>query len=157
MKTKQALFNFLKTHVDHRNYVVFSTTESNMLAYLKETRIKANEVFLGSMVRIVDVKSVIEAFNYFERTDFVMKVKDDQCEWNNKNFNVTFADNEATLEEISQSVDMSIDIGSLSQLIVGFRTASQLYDSWEIECAEEFIPVLDRLFPKQTNFFRDFF
>ncbi|MFX0052534.1 MAG: enhanced intracellular survival protein Eis [Candidatus Hodarchaeota archaeon] len=157
IKTKQALFNFLKTHVDHRNYVAFSTAESNVLAYLKEARIKANEVFPGSMVRIVDVKSVIEAFNYSEKTEFVMKVKDDQCEWNNKNFKVSFADNMAMLEETSRSADVSINIGSLSQLIVGFRTASQLYDSWEIDCAEEFIEVLDQLFPRQTNFFRDFF
>jgi predicted acetyltransferase len=156
-KTKQALFNFLSTHVDHRNYIVFSSPESNILSFLKEARIKANEVFPGSMARIVKVKPAIEAFSYSEEVEFVLKVKDNSCDWNNKTFSFAVVDDKATLEETTRPPDVSIDIGSLSQLIVGFRTASQLYDSWEIECSEELISVLDHLFPRQTNFFRDFF
>ncbi len=156
-ETKQAIFNFLKTHVDHRKYVVFSTADSNMLAFLEEARVKANEVFPGSMARIVDVVSVIEAFDYSEDTDFVLKIKDPECDWNNKSFRVSITDGKAKLEETTQAPDVSIDIGSLSQMIVGFRTASQLYDSWEIDCSKELIPILDRLFPPKKNFFREFF
>ncbi|MHA2203552.1 MAG: sterol carrier protein domain-containing protein, partial [Candidatus Hodarchaeales archaeon] len=59
--------------------------------------------------------------------------------------------------ETSQSADITINIGPLSQMIVGFRTASQLYDSWEIDCSEEMLPMLNKLFPPQTNFYREFF
>ncbi len=156
-ETKQALFNFLKTHVDHRKYVVFSSPDSNMLAFLEEARIKANEVFPGSMARIVDVISVIEAFDYSEEVNFVLKVKDPECDWNNKSFSMSVSGGKAKLEETTHTPDVSIDIGSLSQMIAGFRTASQLYDSWEIDCSKEILPVLDRLFPPQKNFFREFF
>jgi predicted acetyltransferase len=156
-KTKQALFNFLKKHMDHRKYVVFSTPDPNILDSLIEPRIKANEVFPGSMIRIVDVKPVIEAFNYSENNTFVLKVKDEICNWNNKAFNVSITGGEANLEETSLKADVTIDIGSLSQMIVGFRTASQLYDSWDLECSEEFLPILERLFPPKTNFYREFF
>ncbi|UCG00965.1 MAG: GNAT family N-acetyltransferase [Candidatus Heimdallarchaeota archaeon] len=156
-KTKQALFNFLKRHEDHRKYVVFSTTDPNILESLIEARVKANEVFPGSMTRIVDVKSVIEAFGYLKDIKFVIKVNDQLCEWNNKAFTFIVSEGKANLEETSQSPDVTIDIGSLSQMIVGFRTASQLYDSWEIDCSEEMLPILNQLFPPQTNFYREFF
>ncbi|MFX1505623.1 MAG: enhanced intracellular survival protein Eis [Promethearchaeota archaeon] len=156
-KTKQALFNFLKRHTDHRKYVVFSTPDPNILESLIEPRIKANEVFPGSMIRIVNVKSVFEAFEYPEDVEFVLNVNDQICDWNNKAFNVSITGGEANLEGTSQTADMTVDIGSLSQMIVGFRTASQLYNSWDLECSEDFIPILDRLFPPQTNFYREFF
>ncbi len=156
-KTKQALFNFLKRHMDHRKYVVFSTPDPNILASLIEARIKANEVFPGSMARIVDVKQVVEALDYSKEVKFVLKVNDPICEWNNKTFIFFVTEGRAFLEETSQSPDVTIDIGSLSQMIVGFRTASQLYDSWEIDCSEKMFPILNQLFPPQTNFYREFF
>ena len=156
-ETKQALFNFLRTHVDHRKYVVFSTADSNMLSFLGEARIKANEVFPGSMARVIDVVSVIEAFDYSVEADFVLKVKDSECDWNNDSFRMKVSEGKATLKRTTQSPDVSTNIGSLSQMITGFRTASQLYDSWEFDCSKEMIPSLDLLFPKQKNFFREFF
>jgi len=156
-KTKQALFNFLKTHMDHRNYIVFSTADSNILAFLKEARIKANEVFPASMVRIVDIIPVMEAFDYSEKIKLVLKVIDKFCDWNNKSFSFTVSGGRAKLEETTLPSDVTIEIGSLSQIIVGYRNASQLYDSWEIDCSKEIVSLLDRLFPLQNNFFRDFF
>ncbi|MFX1285960.1 MAG: enhanced intracellular survival protein Eis [Promethearchaeota archaeon] len=156
-KTKQALFNFLKTHMDHRDYITFSTADSNMLAFLKEARIKANEVFPASMTRIVDVIPVLEAFDYSEETKLVLKVIDQFCDWNNKTFSFNVSGGNAKLEETTSSYDISIEIGSLSQMIVGYRAASQLYDSWEIDCSKDILPLLDHLFPLQNNFFRDFF
>ena len=90
-KTKQALFNFLKKHKDHRKYVVFSTPDPNILDSLIDARIKANEVFPSSMARIVDVKPVIEALDYSKEAEFVLKVDDQMCEWNNKSFNFVVA------------------------------------------------------------------
>ncbi|MHA2236859.1 MAG: GNAT family N-acetyltransferase [Candidatus Hodarchaeales archaeon] len=156
-KTKQALFNFLKRHMDHRKYVVFSVSDPNILESLIEPRIKANEVFPGSMIRVVNVKSVIEALDYPNDKEFVLKVNDNVCEWNNKSFNFRVVGGKAKLEETSQSADVTIDIGSLSQMIVGFRTASQLYDSWELDCSAKMLSILDLHFPSKTNFFREFF
>ncbi|MFX0124090.1 MAG: enhanced intracellular survival protein Eis [Candidatus Hodarchaeota archaeon] len=156
-KTKQALFNLLKKHMDHRKYVTFSTPDPNILNSLTEERIKANEVFPGSMARIVDVKRVFEALAYSEEVEFVLKLNDQLCEWNDKSFNFITSEGRANLEETSQSSDVTIDIGPLSQMIVGFRTASQLYDSWEIDCSKEMLSRLNQLFPPQVNFYREFF
>ena len=143
--------------MDHRKYVVFSVPDPNILESLTEARIKANEVFPGSMIRIVNVKSVLDAFDYSIENQFILKVNDHICEWNNKSFKFSVVGGKATLEETSQSPDVTMDIGPLSQMIVGFRTASQIYDSWELDCSEELLPILDQLFPSKTNFYREFF
>jgi predicted acetyltransferase len=156
-ETKQALINFLKLHTDHRKYVVFSTAETSILGYLKEARIKANEVFPGSMIRIIDIKSVLESFGYCEDLECVLQVIDTTCEWNNKSYSFITKNGKASLDETTSSPDITIDIGPLSQMVVGFRTATQLYDTWEITGSKKFLNKLDNLFPPQVNFFRDFF
>lgn len=109
------------------------------------------------MVRIVDLVPVIETFEYEIETDFVLKVEDQWCNWNNNIYHFKVSKEETKLKTTTQAPDVSIGIGSLSQMVVGYRNASQLYDSWEIDCPKEMVHILDRLFPKQNNFFRDFF
>ncbi|MCK4848723.1 MAG: GNAT family N-acetyltransferase, partial [Candidatus Heimdallarchaeota archaeon] len=156
-ETRQALFNFLKTHVDHRKYIVFSSAEPNLLASLKEARIKANEVFTGSMARIVNLKAIIESFDYPMDTEFILHVKDEICDWNNGNFTIKISNGHAFLERSDKDPEVTIDIGSLTQMVVGFTNASQLHESWDIDCSKELLSTLDRLFPLENNFFRDFF
>ncbi len=156
-ETRQALFNFLKTHVDHRRYIVFSSAEPNLLASLKEARIKANEVFPGSMARIVNLKSTLELLDFPIDAEFILHVKDKICDWNNGNFGIKISNGQAVIERSDKTPDMTIDIGSLTQMVVGFTNASELNESWNIDCSKDLLSTLDQLFPLQNNFFRDFF
>ncbi|MHA2172282.1 MAG: GNAT family N-acetyltransferase [Candidatus Kariarchaeaceae archaeon] len=156
-ETRQAIFNFLKTHVDHRKYILFSSAEPNLLASLKEARTKANEVFPGSMARIVNLKTILESFDYPLDVDFVLYVKDDICEWNNGKFRVKISNGKAVIKKADEKPEVTIDIGSFTQMVVGFTNASALYETWNIDCSKEFLSTLDRLFPLRNNFFRDFF
>ncbi|MFQ5980472.1 MAG: enhanced intracellular survival protein Eis, partial [Candidatus Heimdallarchaeota archaeon] len=156
-ETRQALFNFLKAHNDHRKYVLFSSADPDMLSYVRNPRIKQNAVFAGSMARLVDAKSVLEALHYSKDARIILKIHDKQCEWNNKAFIFTVEGGQATLEETSQDPDITVGIGALTQIVVGYRSASSLYESWEIECEPIMLSVLDQLFPTQISFLRDFF
>jgi predicted acetyltransferase len=155
--TRQALFNFLKTHVDQRKYILFSSAEPNILASLKEARAKANEVFSGSMARIVNLKAILESFDYPIDVELVLYVKDDMCGWNDGKFKLKISNGKAVIEKTEEKPDVTIDIGSLTQMVVGFTNASVLYETWDIDCSKEFLSTLDRLFPLKNNFFRDFF
>ncbi|MHA2496465.1 MAG: GNAT family N-acetyltransferase [Candidatus Hodarchaeales archaeon] len=158
-KTRQALFNFLKDHTDHRRYVLFGSADPCMLSYVENPRVKQTDIFAGSMARIVNVKDILEGFDYPSEEDasFVMQVKDSFCEWNNSSFSCNLDGGKVTIAKTSNSADVSIEIGALTQMIVGYRTASQLHESWEIESSPQLLQTLDRLFPNQNNFFRDFF
>jgi len=156
-KARQALFNFLKTHIDHRRYIVFSSAEPNLLASLKEARIQANEVFPGSMARIVNLKKIIESFDFSIDAEFILHVKDDICDWNNGNFSIKISNGQAILERSDKDPEVTVDIGFLTQMTVGFTNASELYEAWNIDCSKDLLITLDQLFPKQNNFFRDFF
>lgn len=158
-KARQALFNFLKEHTDHRRYVLFGSPDPCMLSYVENPRVKQTDIFAGSMARIVNVKDVLEIFDYTNEEDasFVVQIKDPMCEWNNASFSLSLDGGKATMAKKSRLADVSIDIGALTQMIVGYRTASQLYESWEIKTSPELLQTLDKLFPNQNNFFRDFF
>lgn len=158
-KTRQALFNFLRDHKDHRRYVLFGSPDPCMLSYVENPRVKQTDIFAGSMARIVNVKDVLEGFDYPSEEDvsFVIQVKDSFCDWNNSSFSFSLDGGKATIAKTSKPADVHIEIGALTQMIVGYRTASQLYDSWEIEASPQLRQTLDGLFPNQNNFFRDFF
>ena len=155
--TKQALFNFLRAHLDHRKYILFSSADPNIMSFVRDAYIKECKVLAGSMARLVDVQSVLEAFDYSQDTNFVLQVGDETCAWNDKTYQFTVEQGEARLEETKEKADVIIDIGPLSQMVFGYRTASQLYESWDINCSTEMLTILDRLFTVQTNFLRDFF
>ncbi len=156
-ETKQALFNFLKSHRGHRKFAMFSVSDhfypSTVICNYRDIiRVRP-----GGMARIVNVKDLFEAFDYPIETDFVLRVIDDFFSPNNKSFRFKVTKGKATLEETSDSPDVTISIGSLSQMATGYRNASQLWESWEIDCMKDMLPILDKLFPSRINFLRDFF
>ncbi|MFX0117494.1 MAG: enhanced intracellular survival protein Eis [Candidatus Hodarchaeota archaeon] len=156
-ETRQALFNFLKAHADHRKYALFSSADPDILAYVNNPRIKQNAILAGSMARIIDVESVLRAFDYLKSCNLILKIQDNQCPWNNKAFTFDVESGQLILEETSKAADVTLDIGALTQMIAGYRNASRLYESWEIDCSSNMLSVLDQLFPVQNNFIRDFF
>ncbi|MFX1513216.1 MAG: enhanced intracellular survival protein Eis [Promethearchaeota archaeon] len=157
-ETKQALFNFLKAHRDHRKHILFSIPCPPFVSsiatpnYTNIIRLRPN-----AMARIVNVKDLFELFNYSYDVNFVLKVNDELIPANNKNFWIKITNGKAKLEETTNTPDIRISIGSLTQIIIGYRNASQLHESWEIDCSTDMLSTLDQLFPTQTNFLRDFF
>jgi len=80
------------------------------------------EVAAGQMVRIVDVPVALEAVSYpVEHADLTLAVADDHADWNDDRFAVRVRDGEATVERTDADPDASIDVGTLSQLLVGHR------------------------------------
>ena len=159
-ETKQALFNFLKAHMDHRQYVLFGHADPNILSYVSNNYVKSYKINSSSMARIIDVKAVLESLNYpiDSAHNFTVQIEDEMCEWNNKTFQVTVdRGNCKVVETATESPNVVLDIGSMTQMVIGYQTPSDLYDSWDIEASDEMLQTLDRLFPRQNTFLRDFF
>ncbi len=156
-ETRQSLFNFLKLHHEHRTYVTFTSPDPDIINYVRNPRMKSNQIMANSMFRIIDIKTVLKTFDYSYDANISIKVNDENCKWNNKTFLFEVNNFKGSISETTSSPDVKIDIGSLGQMVVGYRTASQLYNSWDIECTPEMLNILDRLFPTQTNYIRDFF
>lgn len=75
----------------------------------------------GHMVRIVDVPAALEAvpFPPAVEADLVLAVTDDQADWNDGRFALSVADGAASVTATEADPDATLDMGTLSRLLVG--------------------------------------
>ena len=114
----------------------------------------------SSRLRIVNVKEVLSALTYsVQDFSLTMKIHDRYCEWNNSTFILESTKGEVSINEnnAKTSIDIETDIASLSQLFVGSRSIHDLVEIQKVKVKQESIQLIDTLFPRQVNFFRDFF
>lgn len=162
-EAKSALFHFLWTHRNQRKYVAGSFPVNEVVTdYLNNPRIELRSLRPNSMLRIIDLKYVLEKIDYpVKEFSFNIQVKDEQCNWNNGKFRFESTSGkikvtkEESLEE--KDVDLVIDILKLAQILAGYRTINELADMKYITIKEDKKASLNKLFPKTNNFFRDFF
>lgn len=83
-------------------------------------------VAAGQMVRIVDVPTALEAAPYgVDSAALTIAVTDAHAAWNDATFAVRVEEGEATVKETDADPDASIDIGTLSQLLVGYLSVER--------------------------------
>ena len=159
---KQTIFNFLWSHRDQRKYVAgsFSAYE-NITDLLKTPRIKSRYITDNSLLRIIDVKNVLENLKYpCDNFSIIFHINDTYCPWNNGFFTLTSKGKEINIEfkESSElSADIGIDIGYFAQLVAGFRTVRDLLEFGFTSVNHEKLELLQKLFPKANNYLHDFF
>ncbi len=160
--TKHAIFqDFLYSFRDQRKYgsIVLPMNE-NLIELLNDPIIEIRTIKPSSRIRIINAKEVLSKINYSIR-DFhlVLKLHDKYCDWNNKTLELISERGEVKIREYTSNhqFDLEITISALSELFVGSRS---IYDLIEFEKADvnpTSLKLIDKLFPKQINFFRDFF
>ena len=159
---KQTIFNFLWSHRDQRKYVAgsFSAYE-NITDLLKTPRIKSRYITDNSLLRIIDVKNVLENLKYpCDNFSIIFHINDTYCPWNKGFFTLTSKGKEINIEfkESSElSADIEIDIGYFAQLVAGFRTVRDLLEFGFTSVNHEKLELLQKLFPKTNNYLHDFF
>ena len=159
---KQAIFNFLWSHRDQRKYLAgFFPLHENIIDLLKTPRVKTRRIFPNSLLRIIDVKSVLIGLKY-PLNDFsiCIQVHDKFCNWNNGFFKLTSKNKNINVEFANSNIgstDLESDITYFAQLIVGYRTIKELLEFGFISINQERFEVLQKIFPKTHNNFIDDF
>ncbi|MFX0092084.1 MAG: sterol carrier protein domain-containing protein, partial [Candidatus Hodarchaeota archaeon] len=83
---------------------------------------------------------------------------DEHCSRNNKIFSLDVKAGKGTCkEDEKQDPDAIIEIGPLTQLVVGYLTANELAEMRELKASKEAVFILEHLFPRCNNFLREFF
>ncbi len=83
------------------------------------------EIYDIGATRIVNVKRAFEHAKYNGSGKISVKVNDKYCPWNDKIFEVEF-DGECCSVCESEYYDIELDIGSLTALLLGFRSAEDI-------------------------------
>lgn len=159
---KQTIFNFLWSHRDQRKYIAGAfPTDENIIEMLNNPRILAREIHPYSMLRLIDIKSILESLNY-SISDFSISiyVHDKYCPWNNGNF-LLKSDNKKKSVEFKENekepIDLEIDVSHFAQLLVGFRTIDDLLKYDFVTINKRKLGVIKKLFPLTNSNFSDFF
>lgn len=117
------------------------------------------------MARVVDVKTAVESIPV--NPDAVMmpitlniRVTDTLCDWNNGVFAITLGNGlTPTVEKIDEStaseIELTIDIGGLSVLLMGAVSASELAFEGKLQGETHWIEYLDMVYPKQNTYINE--
>lgn len=90
----------------------------------------------GIMVRLVDVAHTLEATDYVSsaEADLVLEVADDHAPWNDGRFHLEVADGDGQVTaDTTADPAVTVDVGTLSQLVVGYRPVDVLEDVGDLE------------------------
>jgi len=124
------------------------------------------EVETGPMVRVVDAADALEACPYptGASADLTLAVTDGTAEWNDGAFRLTVDDGTGECEpvdaggESAVDADATLDVGTLSQLVVGYHDAAAARRVGGLSVAEESVAdALAALFPPERVSLRTFF
>jgi predicted acetyltransferase len=108
----------------------------------------------GPMVRVVDVEATLSALSVPEGdAALTIAVEDPLVEWNDGVFDLEAADGSLSCERTTSfddGPDATVDIGALSQLVVGARSAATLGRIGRLEPTDpEPVTTLEALFPER--------
>lgn len=157
-EAQAGLWNFICQHDSMINEVSMTVSESEDLDYLLDNPRIKQELHPYFMARIVDVKLFLDLYPLRKNIDhaFIIRVIDDWAEWNQAVFSV----DKHEVKRVNDNADdchLTADIGSLTALLLGARSARFLYDTGKITGDKREAERLDQTIqPKKTEL-KDFF
>lgn len=161
LSVKKQLLRFMYVHRAQVDKVVMNVPENdNTMLLLNNPRqdIKLNS---GMMVRVVDVKRLLEIYPYKETMDldFSISIKDEYASWNNKIFSVSKMGTEVKIDEgLLDQADISCSIQVFSQIAFGFLSFKEADELRLITCENKaLIEKLNKFMIIKPTFITDSF
>ncbi|ELY58457.1 acetyltransferase [Natronococcus amylolyticus DSM 10524] len=157
-----ALFAFCADHDSQVERVELRVSEA---VPVRELALEPDEIETtvenGPMVRLVDVAEGLPALTASEvDAALTLEVADPLADWNDDRFVLETADGIVTCERADDpdgEPDATLDVGALSQLAVGARSASDLAYAGRLEADSGTVGSLETLFPETDVYFGHFF
>ncbi len=98
----------------------------------------------SAMARIIDVPAALSA----GLGDVSLGVTDVFCPENNG----VYLEQDGNIQKAEKRADVTTDIGSLTQLVLGYSSCKELAEAGKLTGSSEAILCLDKLYPKQHNY-----
>ncbi|MFC0186808.1 enhanced intracellular survival protein Eis [Fictibacillus aquaticus] len=151
---RRALWNFIAQHDSMVDKVKIVAPENDSLAYhLQNPRIK-QELYPYFMARIVDVEGFLQLYP-FENISrpITITVTDSQCPWNNSAYRI----GEEGITTGDSSTGLTMDIGTLTALLLNAMPPAVLYETEKIAGSREDLDALAEIITTKSVCFIDFF
>ncbi|MFB6087453.1 MAG: enhanced intracellular survival protein Eis [Haloarculaceae archaeon] len=158
------VLGFLGDHDSQAESVTLVTEPSApMLDVVPEPDDVEATVHGGPMVRVVDAAHALSTLTYPDDAtgDLTIAVSDGTAPWNDATFRLRVADGEGDctrIEGSSVDIDASLDVGTLSQLVVGYHDVATARHVGGLTVADDGVAgALRACFPEGTPYLRTFF
>ncbi|WP_075938051.1 GNAT family N-acetyltransferase [Halosegnis longus] len=156
------LLGFLTDHDSQVGEVQLETaTDSPLHAMVDDPDDLSPKLTTGPMIRFVDVPVALEALSYPDGVDATVEVgiRDPLLDSVAGRYRLAVADGAATVERRGDDPtgDAVASIGAFSQLAVGYRGASDLAATDDLDADSEAVETLAAVFPATTTYLREGF
>ena len=159
MEAQRGLWDYISAHYSMIEEVRGYTYRSELMAFILEDGNVTETIRPYMMARIVDV----EQFFVDYRTDgaeadvvFAFEVEDSFLEWNNRTFCVLFHGGRAEVTDMEPDYTVSLSIGSLTTMLMGYMTASQLARLERLKAEPEAVEALDEILIHEIPYISDY-
>ncbi len=158
------LWNFICQHDSMIDKVVVTTSTHDPFPYYLKQPNQKTDVHPYFMARIVNVEEFLKSYSFESTGEKVfIHVNDEYCRWNIGSYLLSdgsitaYREKEGSVCAHPPKVGLQMGIGTLSTLLLGYKTADELYHLGEITGSIDDIKKLKRKIPRLRPFFPDFF
>ncbi len=159
MDAKDGLWDYIGAHYSMIDEVQGYTYRNELMAFTLEDGNVTENIRPYMMARIVDVPMFFERYRVDDAEAdmvFAFEVEDQFLEWNNDTFTVLFHEGMATMTDSEPDYHVKLSISTLSTLLLGYMTATQLYRLERITGTPEAIEMLDEILLHEIPYISDY-
>jgi len=159
MEAQKGLWDYISAHYSMIDEVRGNSYRNELMAFLLEDGNVTEAIRPYMMARIVDVAMFFEEY----RTDdaeadvcIAFEVEDPFLEWNNGTFAVLFHGGRAEVTDMEPDYTVSLSIGTLSTLLMGYMSAAQLERLERLKGSHEAVEALDEILIHEIPYISDY-
>lgn len=111
------------------------------------------------MGRIVDIKQFLSHYRcdpLAQNISITFTISDPVLDWNNGAFHLLFHKGRCSLTSLPSELQLSMSIATLTTLLLGYKTAMQLYRREQIQGDEHAVRILDDVILHETPYISDY-
>ncbi|MBX0288658.1 GNAT family N-acetyltransferase [Haloarcula salinisoli] len=134
-------------------------TDVELLALLSDAAAVDYSVTLGPVGRVLEFPTAVERLDYRSiDATLTVSIVDDIAEWNDDTYEITVSDGNATVTRTDTRPDIQLDIGTFTQLFVGYGGVerARLTGTFEVY-TDGVVETLSSMYPQRTLFCPDRF
>lgn len=160
MEAQKGLWDYISAHYSMIDEVRGNSYRNELMAFILEDGDITESIRPYFMARIVDIPMFLEHYRIDDdEADvcFAFDIEDRFLEWNNGRFCVLFHGGRAeVVTSMDPDYELSMSIGTLSTLLMGYMDATQLARLERIRGSDEAIEALDEILIHEIPYISDY-
>lgn len=160
-EARSGIWNFISAHFSMIRKVEGNIHTDEPLAFLLEDADIKETISPYYMARIVDIKEFIKQYPFKPATqerEWTFNLNDPLLSWNQGTFTLRISmDGKGEIVEAPQSTEASIDIQTLTTMLLGYKRPDYLLRIGRLSCSPESVDMLEDAIEQKTPYFSDFF